>query len=96
MKNHIDTLEARGEVDVLTKEEVTDLHATSVELHSLSRINASILWQQSRLLWLRKDDTNSKYFHVIMSGRRRRNGISSIEGVANVWEVVFSHIQNHF
>jgi len=71
--------------------------------YSLSKANASISWQQSRSLWLREGDANSKYFHAIMSGRRRRNAISCIsvgghivEGVSEVREAVFSHFQNHF
>ena len=80
-----------------------DLHEMSTELHSLSRVNTSISWQQSRLLWLREGDANSKYFHAIMSGRRRRNAISSIlvdgnvvEEVSEVRAAVFSHFQHHY
>jgi len=90
-------------VNVLSEEEVAELHSISTDLHSLSRANASITWQQSRLLWLREGDANSKYFHAIMSGRRRRNGISSIlvnnnlvEGVPNLREAVLNHFMNHF
>jgi len=61
------------------------------------------MWQQSRLLWLREGDANSKYFHAIMSGRRRKNAISSIlvgdnlvEGVSDVRATVFSHFCDHF
>jgi hypothetical protein len=85
---------------VLSEDDVIELHKTSAELHSLSRANASILWQQSRLLWLREGDITSKYFHVIMSGRQRHNAISStvvgaymVEGVADFREVVFGHFQ---
>jgi len=90
-------------VNVLSKEEVAELHSISTDLHSLSRANASITWQQSRLLWLREGDANLKYFHAIMSGRRRRNGISSIlvdnnlaEDVPNLREAVLNHFMNHF
>jgi len=62
-------LEARGEVNVLSEDDVIKLHEASAVLHSLSRANASISWQQSRLLWLQEVDANSKYFHAIMSGR---------------------------
>ena len=90
-------------MNVLSKEEVAELHSISTDLHSLSRANASITWQQSRLLWLREGDANLKYFHAIMSGRRRRNGISSIlvdnnlaEDVPNLREAVLNHFMNHF
>lgn len=80
-----------------------ELHSLATELHSLSSANASITWQQLRLLWLREGDANSKYFHAIMLGRRRRNSISSIivennhvEGVMNVREAVFTHFINDF
>ena len=103
LKNQIDVMEARGEVDELSVDEVADLHAMSVDLHSLSRANASISWQQSRTLWLREGDANSKYFHTIMSGRRRRNSLSTIlvegnvvEGVSEVRAAVFSYFQNHY
>jgi len=103
LKSHIDMLESKGEVNVLSEEEVTDLHTMTSDLHSLSITNASIMWQQSRLLWLREGDANSKYFHAIMSGRRHRNAISSIlvgdnlvEGVSDVRAAVFSHFCDHF
>jgi len=90
-------------VDELSVEEVADLHAMSAELHSSSKENASISWQQSRTLWLREGDANSKYFHAIMSGRRQRNSISSIlvegnvvERVSEVKAAVFSHFRSHY
>lgn len=83
--------------------EVVELHNMTSDLKSLSRSNASITWQQSRLLWLREWDANSKYFHAIMSGRRRSNVISSIlvgdnlvEGVCNVRDAVYNHFYDHF
>ncbi|MCI38844.1 endonuclease/exonuclease/phosphatase family protein, partial [Trifolium medium] len=45
---------------------------------SLSRVHASICWQQSRLLWLCEGDANSKYFHSVLAGRRRQNALSVI------------------
>ncbi|XP_024630914.1 uncharacterized protein [Medicago truncatula] len=103
LKNQINVLDSKGDVDILSDEDVNTLHELSLELHSLSQVNASISWQQSRLLWLREGDANPKYYHAIMSGRRHRNAISSvvvndnlIEGVDNAREAVFGHFQSHF
>jgi len=53
-----------------------ELRGISSDIHSLSRLNTSICWQQSKqskLNWLREGDANSKYFHSILGCRRRRN-----------------------
>ena len=69
----------------------------------MSRLNTSILWQQSRLLWLQDGDANSRYFHSVLSSRRRRNSIISllvddniVEGVQPIRNMVFSHFREHF
>ena len=69
----------------------------------MSRVNTSISWQQSHLLWLREGDANSKYFHSVLSNRRRRNTIVSllvngfiVEGVHPIRNVVFNHFKEHF
>jgi len=66
-------------------------------------MNSSICWQQSRLQWLRERDANSKFFHGIMSSRKRKNAIPFflvngvlVEGVDNVCSAVFSHFSSHF
>lgn len=56
-------------------EEVEELHSLSHSLHSLSLINTNILWQNSRLLWLKEWDVKFKFFHGIMSSRRRANTV---------------------
>ncbi|MCI38078.1 endonuclease/exonuclease/phosphatase family protein, partial [Trifolium medium] len=63
----------------------------------------SICWQQSRSLWLKERDANSKYFHSVLASRRRRNAISSIqvdgdtlEGVTPIQQAVASHFVSHF
>ena len=91
-------LDGKGEEEDLSEEELTKLHGISSDIHSLSRLNTSICWQQSRLCWLREGDANSKFFHSVLASRRRRNTLGSIivngvvvEGVQPVRQAVFSH-----
>jgi len=63
----------------------------------------SIFLQQSRLLWLKDGDANSKFLHTIISSRRRRNSIVSfvevgriVEGVQPICNSIFLHFRNHF
>jgi len=83
---------------VLLDGEVDELHGFSEELFTLSRVNSSISWQQSRIQWLREGDANSKKKHGMLSSRRRRNAIPFIlvngvlvKGVDNAWHVVYHH-----
>jgi len=103
LKDKISALDSKGESIVLPDDEVEDLHGFTEELFSLSRMNSSICWQQSRLQWLREGDANSKFLHGIMSSRRRRNALPLflvngmlVEGVDNVRSVVFTHFSSHF
>ncbi|GAU37762.1 hypothetical protein TSUD_102790 [Trifolium subterraneum] len=103
LKNHLSILDQKGEEETLTEVELVELHGVTADIHSLSRLHASVCWQQSRSLWLKEGDANSKYFHSIMARRRRGNVISSIkvdgvtlEGVSPIRETVVSHFASHF
>ena len=45
-------LDGKGVDGVMPPEELDELCETSNAIHSLSRVNTSFCWQQSRLLWL--------------------------------------------
>jgi len=102
LKARLSVCDCKGEDEVLTADEVAELHGT-LDIHSLSRVNTSICWQQSRLLWLREGDANFKYFHSVLSSLRRKNTLSSlivdglrVEGMQPIRQVVFSHFSSHF
>jgi len=93
----------KGEDGELSVDEIQELWGITNDLHFMSRMNTSIMWQQSRLLWLKDGDANSKYFHSVLSSRRCRNSIISllvdgkiVEGVQPIRNAVFSHFREHF
>jgi hypothetical protein len=103
LKVRLSTLDIKGEQDTLSEAEVEELHGVTTGIHSLSRLQASIYWQQSCSRWLKEGDANSKYFHSLLASRRRGNAISSVqvegvtlEGVHPIQQAVFSHFANHF
>ncbi|MCH90194.1 cysteine-rich receptor-like protein kinase [Trifolium medium] len=68
LKVRLSSLEGKGEETDLSDVELVELHGIMSDIHSLSRLNASISWQQSRSLWLKEGDANSKYFQPAAGG----------------------------
>ncbi|XP_045791618.1 exodeoxyribonuclease-like [Trifolium pratense] len=103
LKERLSVLDQKGEEEELTEIELAELHGVTAGIHSMSRLHASISWQQSRSLWLKEGDANTKYFHSVLARRRRRNAISviqvggvTLEGVNPIRQAVFSHFASHF
>jgi hypothetical protein len=103
VKERMDFLDTKGETSALDDDEVAELHDLSVNLHSLSRVQTSMCWQQARLRWLKEGDANTKFFNGIMSARRRRNTIqllqvngSQVTGVQDIRSAVFTYFSSHF
>ena len=76
IKDKIIAFDLKGETADLMEGELEEYHELSKELSSLSTTHSSICWQQSRALWLRERDANSKFFHGVMPSRRRGNAVS--------------------
>jgi len=103
LKQRLSELDEVGAVGELSEGDTQEMRCITHDLHSLSRVSASISWQQSRIRWLKDGDENSKYFHSALVRRRRRNAIVSlmvndtlVEGVQPIRTAVFSHFRDHF
>jgi len=103
VKERMSFLDTTGETSALLEEEESKLHDLSVSLHSLSRVQTSMCWQQVRLKWLQEADANTIFFNGVMSSRRRHNTIQllqvngvQVEGVQIVREAVLNHFSSHY
>lgn len=65
VKNRMALLDSKAEKVPLLDVEIEELHALSVNLHSLARIPNNINWQKSRMHWLQEGHANSKKIMVI-------------------------------
>jgi hypothetical protein len=70
LKERQAALDSKGEEAELSEEELGELHGISIDIHFLTCLNTSIYWQQSRLMWLRDGDANSKIFPLCSSRKK--------------------------
>lgn len=47
-------------------------------------MNDSLLYQKSKIKWLKEGDANTKYIHFVVKGRRRANNLVGLE-LASGW-----------
>jgi hypothetical protein len=97
--NELEEQIANGGIDptiINSKEKVKQLWE---QIHS----KESILRQKSRTRWLQDGDSNTRYFHASIKGRRHRNQITMqkrgndwIEGVDAVKKEAKDHFSKHF
>ncbi|XP_049343831.1 uncharacterized protein LOC125808126 [Solanum verrucosum] len=81
-----------------------NLHRINVRYIKYLKLEDSILKQKTQLQWFKDGDTNSKYFHAIMRGRRRKLFIHRVcigneewvEGDENIANAACDHFKNIF
>jgi len=81
-----------------------NLHMINARYIKYLKLEDSILKQKTQLQWFKDGDTNSKYFHAIMRGRRRKLFIHKVcigneewvEGDENIANAACDHFKNIF
>ncbi|KAH0684452.1 hypothetical protein KY290_036526 [Solanum tuberosum] len=80
-----------GDIFTVVKEyeeqvrQAEELHHCNAKYIKYLKLESSILKQKTQLQWFKDGDANSKYFHSIMRGRRRRLFIHKISTDDNEW-----------
>lgn len=62
-----------------------NLHKLHTEYIKFLKMEESILKQKSQLHWFNKGDANTKYFHALLSGRRRKLFIHQMQDENRDW-----------
>lgn len=102
-KDEIHKIDLKGESEVLIEEETNLRRICVSKVHTFTSRKCSLLWQQSRMQWLKEGDANSKLFHRCIKKRRKVNEIlglnfdgSFVEEVEPLKSKIKGHFENHF
>ncbi|XP_049348974.1 uncharacterized protein LOC125813528 [Solanum verrucosum] len=87
-----------------TEKHREELHGINAEYIRYMKLEDSILKQKSQLQWFKEGDSNSKYFHALIRGRRRRLFIHKIlndddewiQGDEHIAQAACTHFQHIF
>jgi len=87
-----------------TEKHREELHGINAEYIRYMKLEDSILKQKSQLQWFKEGDGNSKYFHALIRGRRRRLFIHKIlndddewiQGDEHIAQAACTHFQHIF
>ncbi|WMV30196.1 hypothetical protein MTR67_023581 [Solanum verrucosum] len=106
VRDHEETVRMAEEALIVNNsaENRANLHRINARYIKYLKLEYSILKQKTQLQWFKDGDTNSKYFHAIMRGRRRKLFIHKVcigndewvEGDENIAKAACDHFQNKF
>jgi hypothetical protein len=98
----IGELDLKGELGMLSGEEVVLRKKKLEEMWRLLRCKKATMFQRSKSKWLKEGDANSKYFHRCVKARASRNSIKAlmdnglwVEKPFEVRKVVVDYFKNH-
>ncbi|XP_057425790.1 uncharacterized protein LOC130719169 [Lotus japonicus] len=87
----------------LSIEETKERQQVQAEFWRIAKLNESLLFQKSRLRWIKEGDMNTKYFHSIVNWKRKTDSIvglvmdgSWVEDVTRVKERVKEFFEEKF
>ncbi|XP_055835236.1 uncharacterized protein LOC129903716 [Solanum dulcamara] len=72
-------------ISVYNEECRTKLYSINAEYIRYLKMEEFMLKQKTQLQWFKEDDINSKYFHSLIRGRRRKLHIHSIQNEEGTW-----------
>lgn len=79
LKEEIEKLDVRGELNLLNYEEVRIRKEKFTTLWKLLKAKDSLVVQRSRVIWLKEGDANTKYFHNCVKARVSGNSVKAIK-----------------
>nr|KYP65910.1 Transposon TX1 uncharacterized [Cajanus cajan] len=92
-------LDKKEEESSLTEAEWSNRVELQNQFWEVAIRNESILAQKSRVCWLKEGDMNTKFFHLMINWRRRKNELKGLY-INGVWsdepKVVKAHVKDFF
>lgn len=71
----INELDEKAESEGINEDERSERHKAMMEFWKVSKLNESILYQKSRVRWIKEGDMNTKYFHTLINWKRKSDSI---------------------
>ena len=76
----------KAKVDSIQSGEVKEVNRLKMELNKLCEHDEKMWQQRSRVQWLQSGDRNTKFFHGVLTQRKRRNFIKGLRDENGTWQ----------